>query len=196
MDLETLQTQQRLLMRQKLTLMVNRYVVSMEAPGGGEGEMVAFAEQKRMAFREEVTLYTDESRRSILCRFKARQVLDIGATYDVWDHAGVPIGMFRKDFAKSLLRSTWHLDQAGIAAVGQERSPVVAIVRRVWEMASDIPFFVPYHFDFTGADGRPVMSVDKTANLRDRYRIEAHDPTLDRRLAIAVAVALDALQSR
>jgi hypothetical protein len=40
------------------------------------------------------------------------------------------------------------------------------------------------------------MSVDKTANLRDRYRIEAHDPTLDRRLAIAVAVALDALQSR
>ena len=196
MDLQTLQGQQRLLMRQKLTMMVNRYVVSLEAPGGGEGEMVAFAEQKRMAFREEVTLYTDESRRAVLCRFKARQILDVGAAYDVWDHAGTPIGMFRKDFAKSLLRSTWHLEQQGITAVGQERSPVVAIVRRVWEMVTDIPFFVPYHFDFTAQDGHPVLSVDKTANLRDRYRLDLHDPSLDRRLAIAVAVALDALQSR
>ena len=196
MDLQTRQAQQQLLMRQKLTMMVNRYVVSLEAPGGGEGEMVAFAEQKRLAFREEVTLYTDESRRAVLCRFKARQILDVGAAYDVWDHAGTPIGMFRKDFAKSLLRSTWHLEQQGITAVGQERSPVVAILRRVWEMVSDIPFFVPYHFDFTAQDGRPVLSVDKTANLRDRYRLDLHDPSLDRRLAIAVAVALDALQSR
>src|SRR3954452_1355093 len=196
MDLPTLQAQQRLLMRQKLTMMVNRYVITSEAPGGGEGEMVAFAEQKRMAFREEVTLYTDESRRAVLCRFKARQVFDVSAAYDVWDHAGTPIGMFRKDFARSLMRSTWHLEQAGIAATGQERSPAVAIIRRLWQMVTDIPFFVPYPFDFTASDGHPVMSVDKTANIRDRYLIEVHDPNLDRRLAIAVAVALDALQSR
>jgi uncharacterized protein YxjI len=196
MDLQTLQAQPRLLMRQKLTLMVNRYVVAVEAPGGGEGEMVAFAEQKRLAFREEVTLYTDESRRAVLCRFKARQILDVGASYDVWDHAGNQIGMFRKDFAKSLLRSTWHLEQQGVAAVGQERSAAVAVIRRIWEMVSDIPFFIPYHFDFTAADGRPLLSVDKTTNFRDRYLVTMHEPTLDRRLAIAVAVALDALQSR
>ena len=196
MDLALLQAQRRLLMRQKLTLMVNRYVISGEAPGGGEGPVIAFAEQKRMAFREEVTLYTDESRQTMLCRFKARQLFDVGATYDVFDAAGTPIGMFRKDFAKSLLRSTWHLEQAGLAATGQERSGFIAILRRVWEMVSDIPFFIPYHFDFTGPDGQPVLSVDKTANLRDRYLIEAHTPAIDRRLAIAVAVALDALQSR
>jgi uncharacterized protein YxjI len=40
------------------------------------------------------------------------------------------------------------------------------------------------------------MSVDKTATIRDRYRLEIHEPQLDRRLAIAMAVALDALQSR
>src|SRR3954466_2705023 len=195
MDLATLQAQQRLLMRQKLTMMVNRYVITTEAAGGGEGEMVAFAEQKRMAFREEVTMYTDESRRSVLCRFKARQVFDVSAAYDVWDHAGTQIGMFRKDFAKSLMRSTWHLEQSGLAAVGQERSSGVAIGRRLWEAVTDIPFFVPYHFDFAAAD-RPVMSLDKVTNFRDRYMLEMREPTLDRRLAIAVAVALDALQSR
>src|SRR3954463_8999618 len=195
MDLATLQQQTRLLMRQKLTLMVNRYVVAMEAPGGGEGPMVGFAEQKRMTMREEVTLYTDESRAAVLCRFKARQVFDPSATYDVWDHQGTPIGMFRKGFAKSLMRSTWHLEQPGMAAVGQERSGAVAIGRRVWEMVSDIPFFIPYHFDFT-VDGRSVMSLDKTTNFHSRYLLELHDPGLDRRLAIAVAVPLDALQSR
>jgi uncharacterized protein YxjI len=40
------------------------------------------------------------------------------------------------------------------------------------------------------------MSVDKTAAIRDRYRVELPDGQLDRRLAIAMAVALDALQSR
>src|SRR3954454_12305756 len=134
MDLATLQQQTRLLMRQKLTLMVNRYVVTMEAPRGAEGPMVAFAEQKRMTMREEVTLYTDESRAAVLCRFKARQVFDPSATYDVWDHEGNALGMFRKDFAKSLMRSTWHLEQPGITAVGRERSAGVAIGRRVWEM--------------------------------------------------------------
>src|SRR3954471_6130166 len=195
MDLPTLQAQQRLLMRQKLTMMVNRYVITSEAPGGGEGEMVAFAEQKRMAFREEVTLYTDESRRAVLCRFKARQVFDPNASYDVWDHEGNALGMCRKDFAKSLMRSTWHLEQPGITAVGRERSAGVAIGRRVWEMVSDVPFFIPYHFDFTAGD-REIMSLDKTTNFRDRYLLDMPEATLDRRLAIAVAVALDALQSR
>ena len=195
MDLPTLQAQQRLLMRQKLTMMINRYVITTEAAGGGEGEMVAFAEQKRMAFREEVTMYTDESRRAVLCRFKARQVFDVSAAYDVWDHAGTQIGMFRKDFAKSLMRSTWHLEQSGITAVGQERSAGVAVGRRIWEAVTDIPFFVPYHFDFTAGE-RAVMSLDKVTNFRDRYLLEMHEPVLDRRLAIAVAVALDALQSR
>jgi uncharacterized protein YxjI len=40
------------------------------------------------------------------------------------------------------------------------------------------------------------MQVDKTATIRDRYRVEVNVPALDRRLAIAMAVALDALQSR
>ena len=49
---------------------------------------------------------------------------------------------------------------------------------------------------FAAADGHPVMSLTRTMTLRDRYFLEVHDPALDRRLAIAMAVALDALQSR
>lgn len=195
MDLATLQQQNHLLIRQKITPMINRYLVTVPTANGAEGELVAFVEQKRLAFREEVTFFADEARSQPLFRFKARQILDVGATYDVTAADGAPIGLFRKDFGKSLLRSTWHLEQPGVQAVGQERSPAVAIIRRVWEMVSDWPFFIPYHFDFTAGE-HPVMSVDKTTVVRDRYRLDIHDQALDRRLAIAMAVALDALQSR
>ena len=80
MDLATLQTQETLLVRQKITAFVNRYVVTVPTDSGAEGEQIAFVEQKRLAFREEVTFFTDESKTTPLFRFKARQVLDVGAT--------------------------------------------------------------------------------------------------------------------
>ncbi len=196
MELDTLQAQQTFLVRQKITPLVNRYVVTVPTPTGDEGELVAFVEQKRLAFKEEVSFFADEGKQHLLFRFKARQVLDVGATYDVTAADGTPIGLFRKDFKKSLLRSTWHLEQPpDLHALGQERSPVVAILRRVWELVSDWGFPVRFHFDFADGDVT-VMSLDKTAVIRDRYRLEINVPGLDRRLAIAMAIALDALQSR
>lgn len=202
MDSSQLQTQQRFLIRQQLTMMANRYVVTVPGPDGSEdkGEVVAFAEQKRLALKEHVTLYADESKQRVLCTFKARQVLDVGATYDVSDTAEAPIGLFRKAFAASLLRSTWVVEQPGEPeTTGRERNPYIAILRRVWEFipfVDVLPFAWPYHFDFTADGGRPVMSVDKKFGLRDRYVVDIQAPGFDRRLAIAQAVGLDALQSR
>ncbi|WBB56152.1 hypothetical protein [Verrucosispora sp. WMMD573] len=192
MQLDSLQAQQQFHIRQRVRFMVNQYEVHSVAPDGSEGGLLAFAQQKRLAFKEQVTIYTDESKQQPLLGFKARQRLDLGATYDVTDDAGNPIGLFRKDFAQSLLRSTWHVEQAGLPNVtGQERSMPVALLRRFVDSLS----WLPYHFDFV-ADGQPVFSVVKKWGLRDRYVVEIQNPQIDRRLVIAMAVALDALQGR
>lgn len=192
MDTEQLQAQRRLLIRQRVRPMVNQYEVHTETPDGKEGEMVAFARQKRVAFKEQVTLYTDDSQKHVFGGFKARQMLDAGAAYDVTDATGTSVGLFRKEFGKSLLRSTWRVEQPGLGTVtGHERSLAVALLRRLWDA-----FVWPYHFDFTGPDGEPAFSVMKKFALRDRYVVDIADPRLDRRLVIAQAVALDALQAR
>lgn len=192
MELQRLQAQQRLIVRQRIRMMVNQYEVHEVAPDGSEGPLLAFAQQKRMAFKEQVTLYTDDTKQRPVLGFRARKVLDLGATYDVVDADGNPIGLFRKDFARSLLRSTWHVEQPGVgASTGQERNMAVAILRRFVDSLS----WLPYHFDFT-IDGRPGFSVVKKWGLRDRYVVDIHDPRIDRRLVIAMAVGLDALQSR
>ncbi|WP_405956047.1 hypothetical protein [Streptomyces phaeochromogenes] len=199
MDDTQLQAYERFNVRQKMTFMANRYVVTVARPDGSEGEVVAYAEQKRTAIKEEMTVYSDESKKSVLLTFKARRLLDVGATYDVRDESGTPIGTFHKEFAASLLRSTWSLEQPGTTQLtGRERNRVVAVLRRVWEflpLVDFIPFAWPYHFDFTEGD-KQTMSVDKKFGLRDRYVLDIANPDLDRRLAIAQAVALDALQSR
>ncbi|MEI5008667.1 hypothetical protein ACIOWI_23280 [Streptomyces sp. NPDC087659] len=187
------------LMTQKVTPLVNRYVIA--APDGGD--VVAFGEQKRFALKEDLTLWTGDDRARVIGGFTAREALDLGATYDVTGPDGEPIGSFRKDFKASLVRSTWHLTQADrAAAVGRERRLGVAVARRAWDLVDAFVPVVPvppvpflYHFDFV-RDGRPVLSVERKWGIRDRYVIRVQDPELDRVLALCMAVALDALQGR
>lgn len=176
-------------MTQKITLMVNRYEIRAIGPDGQPGQMMAFAEQKRMTFKEQVTFYADDSKTRTVFSFKARQALDLGAEYDVFDERGEAIGFFRKDFKKSLLRSTFHLNGPYVNAVGQERSTAIAIIRRL----IDLPF--SFHFDFHDKENL-VMSVERQFSLRDRYTVHVPYQGLDFRLAAAMAVGLDALMGR
>lgn len=184
---------------QRITLLVNRYEVRATGADGSPGPLLAIAQQKRVAFKEEVTFYADEDRRTPVFSLKARSRLDLGATYDVRDAAGTPIGMFRKKFGASLLRSTWEVEAAGVRATGQERSARVAIARRAWEVlpfVENLPSPFLFHFDFVDPAGQLVMTSQRRRSLRDRYDVQLPGARLDGRVAAAVAVALDALQSR
>ena len=183
-----LQSLNQFVVRQRLTMMVNRY----EIRPSRDGEVLALAQQKRMSLKEQVTFYADEQRSLPVFGFKSRNVMDVRGVTDVLDEAGAPIGTFSKDFGASLLRSTWHIDQPGRPRItGAERNMLIAVLRRF----SDIDF-LPYHFDFALEGGQPAMSVERAWAVRDTYAVTVHDPGLDRRLAAAMAVALDALQAR
>jgi uncharacterized protein YxjI len=186
--------------KQRITVMVNRYEILAANPDGTEGHLLAFAEQKRMKLKEEVVFFADESRNRPVFSFKARQRLDVHAEHDVLDEFGTPIGFFSKQFGASLLRSTWNLSAPGIEAIGRERRPVIAILRRVWDF---IPYlgdvWVPFvfHFDFVDTrTGATVLVSERQKAIRDRYTVTVPDPRLDFRVAASMAVALDALQSR
>lgn len=175
---------------QKLTMMVNRYEIRAAGPDGKPGQLMAMAQQKRLAFKEQVTFYSDEQRTVPVFSFKARRTIDLGSGYDVCDATGAPLGMFAKDFGKSLLRSTFHLSGPGLEATGQERNQLVAIARRL----VDFPF--AFHFDFHDPAGQRVLSVERQFSMRDRYTVDVPDPRLDFRLAAAMAVGLDVLMGR
>jgi uncharacterized protein YxjI len=186
--------------KQRITVMVNRYEIRAANPDGSEGPLLALAEQKRMKLKEEVVFFADEIKSRRVFSFRARQRLDVHAEHDVLDEYGTPLGMFSKQFGASLLRSTWNLSAPGIDAVGRERRPVIAVLRRVWTL---IPYlgdiWVPFvfHFDFVDTrTGATVLVSERQKAIRDRYAVTVPDPRLDFRVAACMAVALDALQSR
>ncbi|MET0998336.1 MAG: hypothetical protein ABWX73_06455 [Marmoricola sp.] len=181
----------RFFVKQKLTMMVNRYEIHEANADGSIGRMMAVAQQKRMAFKEQVTFFRDDQRTEPVFSFQARQVMDMGAGYDVRDAGGAPLGVFRKDFGQSLLRSTFHLSAPDLEATGQERNQMVGVLRRF----IDFPF--AFHFDFKDqVTGAVVMSSERQMSLRDRYVVTVPDPRLDFRLAASMAVGLDALLAR
>jgi uncharacterized protein YxjI len=177
--------------KQKFAMTTNRYEVLSANPDGSNGPTLGVAQQKRLALKEEVTFFTDESRTRPVFSFKARKVMDLNAGYDIFDEEHQQIGFFRKDFGKSLLRSTFHVEGPGYAGMGQERSQGVALLRRF----SDIPF-LPIHFDFTSSEGQPLIAVERQMTVRDRYTVHVPDQRVDFRVAAAIAVAMDALMSR
>lgn len=177
--------------KQKFAMTTNRYELVSANPDGSFGQSLGLAQQKRMAFKEEVTFYADESKARPVFSFKARQRIDLNAGYDIFDEAHNQIGFFRKDFGKSLLRSTFHVEGPGYAGSGQERSQAVALVRRF----ADIPF-LPIHFDFVTPEGQPLLGVERQGSVRDRYTVHVPDQRVDFRVAAAIAVGLDALMQR
>ena len=194
------------LLRQRFRPVVNQYEFSLPNEDGSPGEPICFVQQARFKFKEDIRFYSDDTKQEELMRLKARQRFDPKARYDITGPAGEKIGEIQKVFGESLLRSTYRLYDAsgGETAKATEKSLAVALFRR---LAGLIPYIgdfadwlpIPYHFVFL-RDGQVLATNTRKAfKIRDTYTIDLRgDPqrTLDRRLVLATAVGMDALQAR
>jgi hypothetical protein len=179
----------------------NLYRISTLGSDGGPGQPVAFVRQKKLSIREDIRFFADESETDELFRMKARQVFDIRGRYDVTSPEGERIGTLEKVLGISFVRSTWRVYDANEqqVALAQEKHIHVALFRRLIDF---VPYgeFAPIVFQFTILmDGREVGELRRPLGVRDRYTLSIGgdpDRRLDRRVVVALGIALDALQSR
>ncbi len=194
-------------LRQKIKLVINQYEFFLpDADGKTPGEPICFVEQKRFKFKEDIRFYLDAAKTTELLRIKARQRFDPRATYDITDEAGTKIGEISKVFGASLLRSTFRINDASGQElfISTEKSLGVALLRRavgfipyVENIANWLP--IPYHFVFKRGEELLGENRRQIGKFRDVYTIDLTPDsgrTVDRRLALALAVGQDALQAR
>src|SRR5574342_190022 len=84
------------------------------------GNLVMFSEQKMFRLREDIRVYSDESKLQEVLSIKARQILDFSAAYDVVDTAmNQKVGALRRRDLQSLLCDEWEVLDANDNVIGK-----------------------------------------------------------------------------
>lgn len=195
----------RFVLRQHVKLVINQYEFSVP-DGTGDGTPFCFVEQKRFKFKEDIRFFTDASKTEEVLKILARQRFDPRARYDITEPDGTKIGEIQKVFGKSLLRSTYTLFDASSVEVAtvRETKLVTALFRRLIGLVpyvGDFADWLPIAYDFEFRVGDQVIGTHRRRRWkwRDIYDMDLSADTqrvLDRRLVLATAVGLDALQAR
>lgn len=161
------------------------------------GNLVMFSEQKMFKLREDIRVYSDESKSQEVLSVKARQIIDFSAAYDVVDTAlNQKVGALRRKGWSSILRDEWQALDANDNQIGVlfEDSMGLALLRRFL-----LGSWLPQNYDIALGEAR-VADLKQNFNLF-RYELNldfsmdiAH--ALDRRLGIAAGILLAAVEGR
>jgi uncharacterized protein YxjI len=202
--LAELETTDRFLVQQVFKPIGNEYRISVPAPGStDEGRPILFVKQKKLKIKEDIRFRTsDGDSAPHAFMIKSKSVFEFRGRHDVLDAEDRQIGLLEKVFGKSLLRSHWRVRDADGDELfeAHEASWWIALLRRLANLGPDwlsVLNWLPFNFVLK-RDGEVVGRYRRVlGKLRDRYVMEL-EPSFraDRRLVVAFAVALDALQDR
>lgn len=162
---------------------------------GEDGILRFYVKQRAFRLREELVVYADEQQTRPMLRIRARQVLDISATYDVTDaNTGEVAGALRRSGLRSLLRDEWAVLGPGDTTLGklEEDSAAMALLRRF------LSNLIPLRYTLT-LEGREVGHIVQHWNpfvLSYDVDLRAADGQLDPRLGVAIPVLLLAIEGR
>jgi uncharacterized protein YxjI len=200
--LETIEHASRFVVQQVFKPIANEYRISAVAAGSDEGRPLLYVRQKKLKIKEDIRFRLSPDDEAHLFMIKAKTVFEFRGRHEVLDADGAVIGLLEKAFGKSLLRSHWYVrDPEGNELFeGHESSWPIALLRRLGQIGPDwlsLLEWLPFNFLLT-RNGEQLGTYRRVlGKFRDRYVLEL-EPALDadRRLVLACAVALDALQDR
>jgi uncharacterized protein YxjI len=156
-----------------------------------QDQLVFFVKQKAFKLKEEITVFADEAQSQPRLHIRARNIMDISATYDVSETDGTVVGAIRRQGMKSIFRDTWLvLDTSGaeIAKI-EEDSLLAALFRRF------VTALLPQTFGVTDASGKRVAEIKQRFTFF-RLTYDVRLDGLDPRLGVAAAVLLLAIEGR
>ncbi len=161
-----------------------------------EGNVVFYSKMKAFKLKEDIRLYTGEDMQEELLTIKARQILDISATYDVTDATnGERVGALQRRGLKSIIKDEWLILDVNDNQIGtiKEDNMLLALVRRF--MINLIPQTYNVHIG-----ERLVATMKQNLNpFVTKITIDFSPDTeglLDKRLGIAAAILMCAIEGK
>lgn len=161
-----------------------------------QGELAFYSQMKAFKLKEDIRLYTDEDMNTEVLTISARKILDFSSAYDVVDPStNEKIGALKRKGLKSMVIDEWILMDENDQEIGviREDSWVLALVRRF------LTNLIPQKFSGE-INGTQVCTFKQNFNpfiLKINIDFsEDINKVLDRRMGIAAAVLLSAIEGR
>ena len=161
------------------------------------GRLVMFSEQRMFKLREDIRVYSDESKTYEVLSIKARQIIDFSAAYDVVDtEYNQKVGTLRRKGWNSMLRDEWQVLDENENQIGVlfEDSMGLAMLRRLL-----LGSLLPQNYDITLGETRVADLKQNFNPFRYELVIDFSMDTakrLDPRLGIAAGILLAAIEGR
>jgi uncharacterized protein YxjI len=162
-----------------------------------QGNVVFYSKLKAFKLKEDIRIYTGEDMQEEVLVIKARKILDFSSAYDVVDpNTNEKVGVLKRKGLKSILKDEWILMDANDQDIGRikEDSTALALLRR-FLTGSLIP--QKYYGDIGGTQ---VCTFKQNFNpFVTKINLDFSPDTnnlLDRRLGIAAAVLLTAIEGK
>jgi hypothetical protein len=158
-----------------------------------QGGLLLYCQQKLFKFKEDIRVYSDRSKQHEIMTIKARQIIDFSAAYDVVDtQQNVKVGALRRKGWKSLFRDSWEILDIEDNVIGYATETGNALLRRFINI-------IPQRFSIElGPEvvGRIRRSWNPFVFKADVDFTMDPERKLDRRLAMATALLLMAIEGR
>ncbi len=129
-----------------------------------DGNVVGYCKQKAFKLREDIRIYTDDSKSTELIRIGTRSIIDFGAAYEITLPTGESLGSLRRKGMKSLIRDSWLVfDPKGVEiAKIEEDSQAKALFRR---FMGDYASLLPQSFTLRAADNTVLATYRTHFNI-------------------------------
>lgn len=158
------------------------------------GRLCFFVNQKGFKLKEDITVFSDETKSQALLSIKARQIMDFSASYDIVDAvSGQRIGVFKRKGWNSILRDEWVICDGNEIEIATliEDSMIFALLRRF------LSNLIPQNYDV-------LMGGIRVVDLRQNFNPFSYHLNIDLsqrgsfdpRLGIVAAVMLAAIEGR
>ncbi len=151
------------------------------------GNNVSFVSQKVMALKEDIQVFTDESRKQELYHINADRIVDFSAVYRFTDStSNQPLGSIRSKGWRSIWKATYEIVDANNTLTHRitEDNPWIKIGDSLLGELPVVGLFTGYFLNptYTAHDeqsGQPVMRLSKQpAFFEGKFRLEKLDPNL------------------
>jgi hypothetical protein len=162
----------------------------------GEENLILYANLKAFKLKEDIRLYTGEDMKEEILVIKARNMIDLEATYDVYDSQTTEkIGALKRKGIKSILKDEWLFLDKNDKQMGtiKEDNMAMALVRRF--LINVIP--QTYTAEINGIEvGTYKQSANPFVSKVVLDYTKGTEELLDRRLGIAAGLLLCAIEGK